>query len=157
MPNYRYGEMFDHFGEYDLFLVTTNSYIRKNGSLVMGRGAAKQLADCSDAESFFGKEIQKKCGNLGRYGVLIVPIDGLGFSLGIFQVKYHFKEKASLELIDYRSFMLEDIALRYKKVCINYPGIGFGGITKPWSLLYLATLVNRWPNNIDVWRFEEKV
>lgn len=39
------GNMFDVWGNTDLFLFTSNPIVNKQGLAVMGRGIAKQLAD----------------------------------------------------------------------------------------------------------------
>ncbi|MCO5205659.1 MAG: hypothetical protein M9928_11545, partial [Anaerolineae bacterium] len=42
MPQYRQGDMWSAWDSADLFVITTNSTLRADGALVMGRGIARQ-------------------------------------------------------------------------------------------------------------------
>jgi hypothetical protein len=53
--------------------------------------------------------------------------------LGLFQVKYHYKDKAILSLIEASAnkLMLElDTRFKGYKVSMNYPGVGFGQLSE---------------------------
>lgn len=150
MSRYKQGNMFDHFPVYDFIFVTTNSYLRKDGALVMGRGAARELKEMfTEAPYVFGAMIRNSCGHLGEYNLLNYPIDGLGISVGAFQVKYHFLDKANLGLIQRGCEKLKREALYFsnKTFCINFPGIGNGGLSKAIVEMFVDLL----PENIDVW------
>lgn len=150
------GNMFDHPAS--LILVTTNSYVRDNGTLVMGRGAAAELRrHMPNAESVFGALVKKSPG-LGvwkQYGVLVEPMIGDWTQLlrlrkpqlGIFQVKYHWGKPAVPELISHSVSSLISIAHNYQSISLNYPGIGNGGLTRGavWPL------IKGLPNNCTVW------
>ena len=41
MPHFQRGDLWTAFAPTNLFLITTNSTIRKDGALVMGRGIAQ--------------------------------------------------------------------------------------------------------------------
>ena len=45
MPYFQRGDMWTAFATADLFLITTNSTIRKDGALVMERGQSRQSRD----------------------------------------------------------------------------------------------------------------
>ncbi len=45
MPQFCRGDMWTAYDDADLFLITTNSTLKKNGVLVMGRGIARQACD----------------------------------------------------------------------------------------------------------------
>lgn len=45
MPQFRPGNMWTAYAAADLFLISTNSTIRQDGALVMGRGIARQAND----------------------------------------------------------------------------------------------------------------
>ncbi len=45
MPQFRLGNMWTAYEPADLFLITTNSTIRRDGALVMGRGIARQAKE----------------------------------------------------------------------------------------------------------------
>jgi hypothetical protein len=158
------GNMFDHPAS--LILVTTNSYVRSNGTLVMGRGAAAELRrHYPEAESVFGAKVQNVAG-LGiyiTYGVLISPcpicqVDhdpkvhmmGLKPRYGIFQVKYHWGKPAVPELIQYSVAKLMTLAPQYESISLNYPAIGNGGLSKDtvWPL------IKGLPDNVTVWEKE---
>src|SRR4051812_18306104 len=79
--------------------VTTNSFIAQNQKLVMGRGAALELAQRKPQFPFqAGRYIANTCGHLGKYGWFSSPGDD-GKRFGCFQVKYHWRDRADLDLI----------------------------------------------------------
>jgi hypothetical protein len=125
----------------DLILVTCNSYIKKDGALVMGRGAALEMKTKFPKIDYrFGKMINYYSKHLGYYGVFILdpnagPAEYVPSEqkLGIFQVKYHFKDKADLLLIKMSTRELVRDFYKYSflhTVSMNFPGIGYGGISR---------------------------
>lgn len=136
------GNMFDHPAS--LILVTTNSFIRYNGELVMGRGAAAELRrHMPNAESVFGGLIRKVpgVGMWKRYGVMTCG------PYGIFQVKYHWSKPAVPDLIENSVSCLQSIAHNYHSISLNYPGIGNGGLTRE----VVWPLIKGLPGNVTVW------
>jgi hypothetical protein len=143
----------------DLILVTCNSYIRKDGALVMGRGAALEMKNKFNQIDYrFGKMVKYYYKHLGRYGLLWVdpnsncaeyyPAEQL---MGIFQVKYHFKDNADLDLIKYSVTCLRDIlSSRYWKVSMNFPGIGYGGLSREIVLPIISLL----PDSVTIYEKE---
>ena len=107
----------------EFLLFTGNSYIRQDGALVMGRGAAQQVRDYHvDIDKWFGRAISRQG---DEYGVIIHPD-----RLGVFQVKTHFRDRASLALISHSATTLRTLARSFpdmRFVC-NFPGIGNGGL-----------------------------
>jgi len=147
MPIYKSGDMWSVLSEVDYYLVTTNSTINKNGSLVMGAGIAKQ-AKCL----FPG--IDKDAGIAvsefpypRKYGLLMSDT-----KIGLFQVKYHWSEKANLNLIRFSTGMLMQHIKDNpgKTYALNYPGIGFGGL----SVYEVKPVIGVLPNNIQIWSYE---
>lgn len=136
----------DLFESKDTFkLITTNAFIKKDGTLVMGAGAAKFARD-----SFSGIDLQ--FGNLitmhptpEKYGVIISN------KFGAFQVKYHFKDLADLELIKNSCEKLKvlAIAMPLKTFSINFPGIGNGKRTYEEVLSVIESC--ELPDNITFW------
>lgn len=129
-----------------VYIVTTNSYIRREGSLVMGRGAALEATKRIPG---IDREAGKIIPHLGTYGLAIVrtPTDyRAGF--GLFQVKYMFSDPADLELIKYSADMLTTLATREKKCQfrMNYPGIGFGHLTRE----DVEPLLSELPDNVTI-------
>ena len=140
------GNMWDVFRNTDYFFITTNSFIKKDGSLVMGAGIARQLRDkVKGIDYLLGQEISKTCGHLGTYGIMIFNHGG------IFQVKHHFKQKAKTELIEESTKQLSAFATSNKhfRIDINFPGIGNGGLT--YDEVY--PIIEVLPDNVHVWRF----
>ena len=132
----------------DIILVTTNSFIRGDGALVMGRGAALEMKSKYPLLPFdFGKIIKEKCGHLKEYNIIFesnIPI-----KFGIFQVKYHFKDSANIELIKRSILKLQIIANNdNKQFAMNYPGIGFGQLSEKDVLPLISML----PNNVTIYK-----
>lgn len=145
--NISYGNMWDVYDEADLFLITTNSFIKRNGALVMGAGIAREARD-----RFPGLDLAlgRKIKHLGKYG-LIVSEKWPDKKLGAFQVKYHFKDSASLELIEYScndliTFITQN-TLRFGTVHLNYPGIGNGKLTED----DVYPIVRKLPDCVTLW------
>lgn len=141
----RYGNMFDHLNECDVLLVTTNSYIKKDGSLAMGRGVAleaKQLFP--DLPKLFAPLIHK-------YSVEYLYKEDTGHvvHVGFFNVKNHFKDKATLSRIAISTLSLVEIAEEEQEhiFFLNYPGIGNGGLTRE----EVEPIISVLPNNVHVW------
>lgn len=146
------GDMWSAFGQYDLFLVTGNSYINRRGELVMGRGAALQAKNrFPELPKLAGKIISNTCGHLGFYGVIAVPELG---NIGIFQTKFDFADSSRLSLIE-RSLgklinMIE--ASGKTSVHLNFPGIGYGNLRRADVLRLLVKLLDI----VTVWEYENE-
>ncbi len=124
----------------NLYFFTGNSYVKRNGALVMGRGAARQVRDLYPGiDKKFGRVIP----HLGHYGYYI---EG---SIGVFQVKKHFSAKAELDLIKVSTEFLTGFALTWPQaIYMNYPGIGNGGLLQTDVAPLLATL----PDNVFLYK-----
>jgi len=149
--NFRTGDMFDHLKDYDFVLVTTNSFVRKDGNLVMGRGAAYTASQLDPrTPRVYGQAITSMGKHMGVYGLL----HNYNSDFGLFQVKRHWSDDASTRLITYSAQCLafhaeESQAARW---ALNYPGIGNGRLTRdlidPILSRFLGDL-----SNVDVWTF----
>ena len=143
-----HGNMWSIYEETDYFLVTTNSYIRADGELVMGRGMAKQ------AKSRF-PELPQLLGNriehLRLYGLEIIELPGEKGWIGAFQVKRHFKYDAEVDIIKFSVGKLKTLAQLFSQARydLNFPGIGNGRLTPPEVLGLLEPL----PNNVHIWTY----
>lgn len=147
MPVFKTGDMWSVFDEVDYFVITTNSIVKNNGALVMGAGIAKQVRDkWPGIDVEIGDAIEKICGSGGKYGLL------LGNKIGVFQVKYHFKDMANLDLIKRSALDLEEYARTNpdKTYALNYPGIGNGRL-KRWAV---DPLLENLPDNVQIWTFD---
>jgi hypothetical protein len=130
----------------DKFLITTNSTVKRNGALVMGRGIALQAKTrFPGLDLALGQAILRVCPNQGRYGLIV------GRKLGIFQVKYHYAAPADLELIRYSTGMLTAYAAEHPdiRIHLNYPGIGWGHLSQE----QVAPIILALPDNVFVWSF----
>lgn len=149
----RQGNMFSAAaGKPDVILVTTNAYVKTNGCLVMGRGAALcMMQKYPGIPRIFGDLIRKRFEEAGHdsYGLLVAP--GIANPmLGAFQVKHYFKEKAGLDLIRNSTELLHLRASRVWKtlrIFLNFPGIGNGELQREDVLPIIECL----PNNVEVW------
>jgi hypothetical protein len=147
------GDMFEMWGHCDLFLVTTNSYIRKDGGLVMGRGAAKQLKEKVPESPF---KLGSQIGHLKEYCIVTCDDHDTYFHYdqpyGAFQVKRHYAEAADLRLIEESAIMLSRwLASPWEQdslYVLNFPGIGNGGLKReavlPVLEKHLGKLHNLW-------------
>lgn len=154
----------------DMLLVTTNAFLRSDGTLVMGRGAAKEAClrvpgfdkTCGDAIKHYSRQCYAgKYDPTFPYGVLItgttavtgrVLLDVKRAVMGIFQVKYHWSNLADLDLIRLSVAELEQIAAQRKgeSISLNFPGIGNGGLRRADVLPLLQSL----PDNVTVWKLQ---
>lgn len=139
------GDMWEEFNTSDLFLVTTNSWITKEGKLVMGRGIAREARDRFPG---LDKTLGMKIKHLSKYG-LLVSDSWPKKVLGAFQVKYDFKDLASLELIEYSVWCLQKFLNDHTvmNVNLNFPGIGNGGLD-PLDVLDIVSVL---PYNVALW------
>lgn len=154
---YEWGNMWSIWNTTDFFIVTTNSSVRYDGELVMGRGLAAQLKRrCPDLPAAAGQHIE----NLGTYGLLLLGPWAYRQGtpqVGLFQVKHHFARPANVHLIHRSTHMLKILALKHpdKRFDLNFPGIGYGKL----EVGEVAPIIEQLPDNIHVWRWghEEKV
>jgi len=123
----------------DMHVVTTNSTTRRDGALVMGRGAARQAIGKFDwLQQAAGKHILQTCKSGGFYGFIwFVPRNwdanaNLETDIGLLQVKYHWSSEASVELIGRSLVVLSQFADAEpdRQIRMNYPGIGNGRLQR---------------------------
>jgi len=146
------GNMWDT--DADIYIVTGNATIKKDGSLVMGRGAALDLKNkVPNIDKMFGALIQKRATrvdtNKYKYGVLFAKYQD-GKYYGIFQVKWNFREQADLELIKYSIEKLDSVIRTHfidGRVSMNFPAIGNGGLSRK----VVEPLLSNLPSNLTVW------
>ena len=155
-PRIVQAELWQVIPDSDMIVVSTNGSISKDGTLVMGRGAALQARrhhpgierECARSIQTSIESTRSVCGSW-VYGFLVVrqPMHRQpGF--GIFQVKRIWTETASLKLLSLSVAMLN----RYARLCpersirMNYPGIGNGGLRRDSVEPLLACL----PENVTI-------
>lgn len=141
MPHYKKGEMFDAPG---VHIVTANSFISGDGTLVMTMGAGLSLkSHYPELPKVFGAMIQEYCGHLGTYGLLLYG------SKGILQTRRDLGGRMDPELITYGLKVLFSIAIGNPGVTyhLNHPGVSLNKMSIPEIDKRLRSL----PENVWVW------
>lgn len=149
MALFRNGNMLNNIQDCDVALITTNSFIKKDGRLVMGRGIAKQVRDTyEDIDLSFGESIVNRNKVMKDY---LIADNKKHPKIMAFQVKYHWFEKADLDLIKNSTNCLKEWAERAPdcEFFLNFPGIGNGQLSRDVVLPIVELL----PNNVTIWEF----
>ncbi len=133
--------------------VTTNSYVHRDGPrpgpLAMGAGAALEahqrypglpLAAGVHLRHVVGFR-PGLYGVLPRYGWAVVPEP----RIGLFQTKYHYRQNSDTKLIKFSVLRLSRWlrANLAEVVALNFPGIGYGRLTREVVLPLLEPLPER--------------
>lgn len=130
----------------DVYLFTGNSYIKNNGAIVMGRGAAKQVRDTYPGiDKLFGEVIEKKPHLFLTW--VSLPNEQV---IGWFKVKRFWSENARIELIKASTKALKEVAEPRSTITfhMNYPGIGNGGLT----FEDVQPIVETLPDNVWIYK-----
>lgn len=158
MLQFKRGDIFREVKDEPLF-TTLNSFLKKDGSLYMARGAGLGcLRRTPGVDSKFG-ELIKKYGlltknNYGnkfhRYGVVYDAVS----KLGAFQIKYHLNDSPDLELIKFSATMLAGVGRVLGHMHLNFPGLGNDTQNRPELYRILEDAFK----NVDItlWRLESK-
>jgi hypothetical protein len=142
------GDMWDVFGKTDLFLITTNPIVRKDGAVVMGRGIAKEASTRFPQLPYdFGTFLDGADPAYFRNGI-IGEYDGQ--KIGCFMVKTHWAEPANLRVILVSASQWAVWAKEYSRVDLNFPGIGNGKLKREDVL----PMIEHLPDNVHVWEYE---
>lgn len=139
--------MFDEQKQADLFCVTANSYVRDDGALTMGAGAAKELRVWMRPQPYadrLGSLVEKECGHLGIYGLLETAE-----RIALYQTKTHWREDARLDIIGKSAMQLLKWTAKYPRatVHLNYPGIGCGNLDEST----VRPIIEELPDTVYVW------
>lgn len=140
------GNMWDKFGDYDLFCVTTNSQVIGE-LLTMGAGAALQSRRRFKGLDYrLGRTILNTCGEGGVYGLIF----DTETKIGAFQTKGWPWEGSSLNLIRTSVEALERWLEHhpFNGVSCNYPGIGLGGLKEA----DVEPLLIHLPDRVHFWK-----
>jgi len=142
MSRQKTGEMFDHPG---IHIVTGNSYISDDGTLVMSIGAALALKNrYPDLPKVFGSMVKGFCGHLGAYGLLLFGGNG------ILQTRREIQGMMEPELIKYGLKILFSIATGSPSLIFHlaHPGLSLHDMGMPEIDKILRSL----PGNVWTWR-----
>lgn len=141
MPTYKKGEMFDAPG---IHIVTANSFISGEGTLVMSMGAGLSLKSrYPDLPRTFGTIVKDYCGHLGRYGLLLYG------NKGILQTRYEMGGKMDMDVIKYGLKILYSIAEGNPRMTyhLNHPGVSLNKMSMP----EVDKLLEMLPKNVWIW------
>ena len=130
----------------DVYLFTGNSTVRKDGGVVMGRGAARQCRDIwPNLARNLGSQLEKD----SEASLLWVDVNQYQ-RLGWFKVKNHWQESADLDLIAKSAGELAKEAVWYAHSTfhMNFPGIGNGRLAMKDVMPLLETL----PDNVWLYK-----
>jgi hypothetical protein len=142
MPLYKQGEMFDAPG---VHIVTANSFISGDGTLVMTMGAGLSLKSrYPELPKILGTMIKEYCGHLGTYGLLLYG------SKGILQLRKDLSGKMDPKLITYGLKILYSIAEGNPAVTyhLNHPGVSLNKMSMP----EIDQLLRSLPENVWIWQ-----
>lgn len=155
MATFRTGDMWSAYPESDLFCLTTNAAVSAKGELVMGRGIALEAKQRFPALPRVAGTLLRDEGLAGSaYGMLVLP--RLFERIALFQVKYHWREQANLELIDLSVDYLRGWVTDFRaaegrdpRVHLAFPGIGNGNLARETVLPLVETL----PDCVTIWEY----
>jgi hypothetical protein len=129
-----------------MVLFTGNPVLKRNGAIVMGRGAAKQVRDTYEGiDQVFGAQIKAK----PDASILWASL-GPEKYIGWFKVKHHWQQPADLKLIQASCRELWKLATEHPEVTfhMNYPGIGNGKL----DINSVAGMLDKLPDNVWVYQ-----
>ena len=139
-----------------LLLAPGNGVVNIRGELVMGAGAAKALAEAypwlPEKLGAMAKRSPKR-GDWHLYGVLAVEVEEK-LSLGVFQTKGNWREKADLAIIAHSAQALARWLDERPgwEAHLAFPGIGLGGLDAGSVAEVLEPLLRNLP--VTLYRFE---
>ncbi len=130
MERIRFGELWSELGNADLILVTANGVVDGRGRLIMGAGAAKQARDRFPGLDKWAGQGLRPLREFDKviYGLMLSPFYSGKTQIGLFQVKYHWKQPASLSLMRVSALRLKRWDRSYGRIVMNAPGVGLGGL-----------------------------
>lgn len=126
----------------NVYLFTGNPVRRRDGAIVMGRGAARQVRDTYPG-------VDRKLGEQMNGKPLVYVLIKPGQVLGWFQVKHHWQQPADLKLIASATELLRQHATRRQEVFfhLNAPGVGNGRLS--WD--DVEPILRALPDNVLVY------
>jgi len=142
MAQYKKGDMFDAPG---VHIVTANSCISSDGTLVMGLGAALAFKKkYPEASKLFGCMVKEYCGHLGRYGLLLYG------NKGILQTRQDMQGKMDTELIKYGLNILRAVAAGNPGTTYHliHPGLSLNKMSLP----EIDAVLDELPENVWIWQ-----
>lgn len=119
--------------KWDAVVVTTNTIVKQDGSLVMGAGTAKIIAEKYPQIPLEFGRIVRLHNKLGQFNTF--PVVCTFYSPVIIGIptKYNYRDKSSLELVKRSLQQLRILinSLGYMRILLPRPGCALGGLS--WS------------------------
>ena len=155
MPHYQQGDMWSVWESADLFVITTNSTLRADGALVMGRGIAGRRATafprhrCCSGPGY-RSDIRQRW-RLRPAGQPIMA----DRQTGCLQVKRDWRDTAALDLIRRSTALLVTWCSAHpdSQVHLNLPGIGNGRLSRDVVIPIISAL----PETVTIWEMPAPV
>jgi hypothetical protein len=144
-----YGNLWDKKFDKPRFwrCITTNGVVRKDGKAVMGRGCARDAAErFSDLPFQLGYRLSK-------YGNQLEPFPS--YRIVTFPVKYDWREKANLSLIELSARQLKEVAILNPDIIYILPKPGCGNGQLEWENVK-KVIEPILPDNVWIIDFEKK-
>lgn len=143
------GDIWKHVDSADLFCLTTNASINRDGTLAMGRGIAAEAAKRWMGLRRFAGEAVRAAGD--SYGLIILDdYYSRPKRFGLFQTKGDWRKPAVPRLIMRAAAMLSEQAQAHPEweIVLPMPGVGEGKLQEEVVLPLLGDL----PDNVLVFR-----
>lgn len=124
----RKGDLWDLLGIVDAICITTNGVRKKDGSLVMGAGVAREaVAKFPEIQFILGRKVLEQ-GNIPH-----IAWEQSGTYIVSFPTKVNWRLPSSLNLIQTSAASLQRLAdkEKWENVALPRPGCGLGGLQ--WS------------------------
>ena len=163
------GNMWKIYGKTGLFCITTNGVIQtlfgSTKYLVMGAGIAGVMnKKVPSLSKYAGEHIYRnfkpyyidkpmRSQNIYRYGVCYFHYKQAKSPffeqpIGLFQTKYDYADKSSLELIEYSTqVLINNYCPRFESIVLNFPGIGLGKLDRSAVL----EIIEQLPDNVTIY------
>lgn len=144
----KHGDIWTAYDQASLFLFTSNSIIKSDGSLIMGSGIAAQVRDKHKgiAKRFGSIMVNKGFKSGDIYGMLF----DTKTKIAAFQTKTHYSEKSPLELVQYSTDILTELASNIDgEIHMTMPACGHGGRTEE----EIFPIITKLPDNVFIWTY----
>lgn len=132
-----------------LWCFTTNSRVKNNGCLTMGKGIAGSVAKTyPHIPGILGEKIRSNGQSMGVYGLYV-----LSNGMAAFQTKKDWRDNSDIEIIKYSSEQLMkylDSSDEYNKADLAFPGIGLGRLNEHEVYDVISDILD---NRVILWKF----
>lgn len=139
-----YGDLYtvENLAKYDWVGFTANSVVKRDGSLVMGAGNAKQVRDMFDG---LDKRLGHKVKRIRKY-FIISDSETKVFAL---QTKLHYKDNSPIDLVEESCQALRVHAENNpdQLFAVPCPGVNHGGLSVEDVMVFLEKM----PDNVYIW------